>query len=154
MQLLNFREKTITAVLLLTLTGSVSANLGDADDDDLDNPLITQGKSELQNENWDGAVAVFEEALQAISGSADLHNFLGYAYRKSGNLKSAFEHYGKALEINPDHKGALEYLGEAYIQSGDLMSAEQQLTKLKKICSPIPCEELRELQAAIDEAKK
>ena len=154
MHLLNFRAKIITAVLLLTFTGPVSANLGEADDGDLDNPLISQGKAELQNDNWDGAIAVFEEALKANSGSADLHNFLGYAYRKSGNLKSAFEHYSKALEINPDHKGALEYLGEAYIQSGDLMSAEKQLAKLKKICSPIPCEELRELQAAIDEAKK
>jgi Flp pilus assembly protein TadD len=146
--------RTMFVFFLLVFAGTVAANLGDTDDDDLENPMIAQGKSELQNENWAGAIAVFEEALKANSGSADLHNFLGYAYRKSGNLKSAFEHYGKALEINPDHKGALEYLGEAYIQSGDLMSAEQQLTKLKKICSPIPCEELRELQAAIDEAKK
>jgi Flp pilus assembly protein TadD len=151
---LNRNLRSMFVFVLLTLASTAAGNLGDTDDDDLDNPLITQGKSELQNENWSGAIAIFEEALKANSGSADLHNFLGYAYRKSGNLKSAFEHYGKALEINPDHKGALEYLGEAYIQSGDLLSAEQQLTKLKKICSPIPCEELRELQAAIDEVKK
>ena len=146
--------RTMFVFVLLVFAGTAAANLGDTDDDDLENPMIAQGKSELQNENWASAIAIFEEALKAISGSADLHNFLGYAYRKSGKLKSAFEHYGKALEINPDHKGALEYLGEAYIQSGDLMSAEKQLAKLKKICSPIPCEELRELQAAIDEAKK
>ena len=146
--------RTMFVFVLLAFAGTAAANLGDTDDDDLENPMIAQGKSELQNENWASAIAIFEEALKAISGSADLHNFLGYAYRKSGNLKSAFKHYGKALEINPDHKGALEYLGEAYIQSGDLMSAEKQLAKLKKICSPIPCEELRELQAAIDEAKK
>jgi tetratricopeptide (TPR) repeat protein len=128
------------------------ANLGDLDDDDLEHPIVKEGKAALQQENWDGAILLFEEALKDLSGSADVQNFLGYAYRKSGNLNKALEHYGLALEINPDHKGALEYLGEAYITLGDLSNANVQLKRLKRICSPIPCEEVKELELAIKRA--
>jgi tetratricopeptide (TPR) repeat protein len=128
------------------------ANLGDLDDDDLEHPIVKEGKAALQQENWEGAILLFEEALEDLSGSADVQNFLGYAYRKSGNLNKALEHYGLALEINPDHKGALEYLGEAYITLGDLSNANVQLKRLKRICSPIPCEEVKELELAIKRA--
>jgi tetratricopeptide (TPR) repeat protein len=128
------------------------ANLGDLDDDDLEHPIVKEGKAALQQENWEDAILLFEEALKDLSGSADVQNFLGYAYRKSGNLNKALEHYGLALEINPDHKGALEYLGEAYITLGDLSNANVQLKRLKRICSPIPCEEVKELELAIKRA--
>ncbi|MDA0237656.1 MAG: tetratricopeptide repeat protein [Proteobacteria bacterium] len=128
------------------------ANLGDVDESDLDNPIIQKGKAALQEEDWSAAIIIFEQALQDLSGSADLQNFLGYAYRKSGDLAKALNHYELALKINPDHKGALEYLGEAYITLGDLKSAKIQLERLKHLCSPIPCEELKELQQAITHA--
>ena len=130
------------------------ANLGDIDEGDLDNPLIVEGKELLQNEDWTAAIIRFESALDTTPNSADLHNFLGYAYRKSGDLDKAFLHYDKALEINPDHKAAIEYLGEAYIANGDLANAMAQLQKLKRLCSPIPCEELRELEQALENASR
>lgn len=128
------------------------ANLGDIDDDDLEHPIVKEGKTALQQENWEGAILIFEKALEDLSGSADVQNFLGYAYRKSGNLDKALEHYEFALGINPNHKGALEYLGEAYITLGDLNNANVQLQLLKRICSPIPCEEAKELELAIKRA--
>ena len=128
------------------------ANLGNLTDTDLNNPIIEEGKAALQREDWSGAIIIFEQALQDISGSADLQNFLGYAYRKSGNLTQALDHYKIALKINPDHKAALEYLGEAYITLGDLKSAQIQLDRLQHLCSSTPCEELNELQQAMIEA--
>ncbi|MBA4739811.1 MAG: tetratricopeptide repeat protein [Burkholderiales bacterium] len=128
------------------------ANLGDLSDDDLEHSTVAQGKSALQEEDWEGAIIFFEKALKDLSGSADVQNFLGYAYRKSGNLNKALEHYALALDINPDHKGALEYLGEAYITLGDLSNANVQLEHLKRVCSPIPCEEVIELELAIKRA--
>ena len=136
---------------LITLA---QANLGDIEEDELDNPLIVEGKELLQNEDWAAAVTRFESALDTTPNSADLHNFLGYAYRKSGDLDKAFLHYDKALAINPDHKAAIEYLGEAYIAKGDLTNATVQLQKLKRLCSPIPCEELRELEQALENASR
>ncbi|MEK9699909.1 MAG: hypothetical protein VW270_29285, partial [Candidatus Poseidoniales archaeon] len=59
---------------LITLA---QANLGDIDEDDLDNPLIVEGKELLQNEEWTAAITRFESALDTTPNSADLHNFLG-----------------------------------------------------------------------------
>ncbi|MFL2667416.1 MAG: tetratricopeptide repeat protein [Burkholderiales bacterium] len=143
----------IKASIIISLCCNLGyANLGDIDDDDLEHPIVTEGKAALQQENWEGAILLFEEALEDLSGSADVQNFLGYAYRKYGNLDKALEHYGLALDINPDHKGALEYLGEAYIALGELSNANIQLKRLKRICSPIPCEEAIELELAIKRA--
>ena len=127
----------IQLIAIASMTCTLSyANLGEVDDTDLENPMIEKGKAALQQEDWSTAIAAFEQALENLSGSADLQNFLGYAYRKSGDLGKALEHYRMALEINPDHKGALEYLGEAYITLGDLKSAKIQLEQLKHLCSP------------------
>ena len=143
----------LKASVIISLCCNLSyANLGDIDDDDLEHPIVKEGKAALQQENWEGAILLFEKALENLSGSADVQNFLGYAYRKSGNLDKALEHYELALGINPNHKGALEYLGEAYITLGDLNNANVQLQFLQRICSPIPCEEVKELERAIKRA--
>ena len=144
--------KIFLLVTSISFHGASLANLGEVDGAELENPIIAEGKAALQQEDWSTAIAAFEQALENLSTSADLQNFLGYAYRKSGDLSKALEHYRIALEINPDHKGALEYLGEAYITLGDLKSAKIQLERLKHLCSPIPCEELKALQQAITHA--
>ena len=51
---------------------------------------------------------------------ADVYNLLGFSLRKSGDTKTAMTFYQKALEFDPDHKGALEYSGELYVQIGDI----------------------------------
>jgi Flp pilus assembly protein TadD len=86
--------------------------------------------------------------------SADTQNLLGYAHRKSGNLDLAFKHYNAALKLDPAHKPAHEYIGEAYLMSNDVANAEKHLAELKRLCSPFPCEELKELRRAVDEYKK
>jgi hypothetical protein len=57
-------------------------------------------------------------------------------------------HYTKALDINPKHKGALEYMGELYLTLEQPEQAKALLARLTKICT-FGCEEKRELQEAI-----
>ena len=38
----------------------------------------------------------------------------------------AYEHYNKALKLNPNHKGAHEYIGEAYLLDGKPAKAESK----------------------------
>ena len=47
---------------------------------------------------------------------ADLYNYLGFATRKLSNpdYELAESYYLKALDINSNHIGAMEYLGELY----------------------------------------
>lgn len=142
------------AVLTLCLFGSIaSANLGDTDDSATDDPGFVEGKAAIESGDWAKAITVLTKTAEAYPDSADTQNFLGYAYRQSGNLDAAFRHYARALEIDPSHKPTHEYLGEAYLMKNDLKGAEQHLAELAKLCSPIPCEEYKELKRAVDAFK-
>ena len=131
-----------------------SANLGASDDSASDDPGFEEGRAAIEAQNWAKAIEILEKTAEAFPDSADTQNFLGYAYRKSGDLDTALSHYKRALEIDPVHKHAHEYLGEAYLMKDDLAGAQQHLAELAKICTPIPCEEYRELKRAVDEFKK
>ncbi|MGH8596750.1 MAG: tetratricopeptide repeat protein, partial [Gammaproteobacteria bacterium] len=60
----------------------------------------------------------------------------------------------EALKLNPKHKHAHEYIGEAYLLTDNLGKAEQHLAELQKLCTPIPCEEYKELKRAVESYKK
>ena len=107
------------------------------------------GLAALKVDDYPGALPHFLDALKRFPEAASLHNELGYTFRKLRRLDKAFEHYKRALAIDPRHRGAHEYIGEAYLMAGDPASAEKHLEALRSICT-LPCEEMRELQAAID----
>lgn len=145
----------LIAVVSLCLVGSLAlANLGDSDDAATDDPGFAEGKAAIEAQDWTTAIAALTKTAEAYPDSADTQNFLGYAYRQSGNIDAALEHYQRALELDPSHKHAREYLGEAYLMKQDLSGAQEQLAELAKICTPIPCEEYKELKRAIEAYEK
>jgi tetratricopeptide (TPR) repeat protein len=72
----------------------------------------------------------------------------GFGLRKTGDYKQARVYYLKALELDPEHKGALEYLGELYVETGELGKAREHVALLRKLC-PGGCEELSDLEEAL-----
>jgi hypothetical protein len=62
---------------------------------------------------------------------------MGYAYRKLDNYGEACAPYHKALELNPHHRGALEYLGEAYLEMHCVQRATELLARLEVTCGRI-----------------
>lgn len=146
---------SLIAVLCLCMSASTAmANLGSSDDEATESAGFAEGKAAIEAQDWTTAIAALSKTAEEYPDSADTQNFLAYAYRKSGNLEAALEHYQRALEIDPSHKHAHEYLGEAYLMKDDLASAQKQLEVLAKICTPIPCEEYKELKRAIEAYKK
>ena len=114
-------------------------------------PEYSQGVTEIQAQHFPQAIALLESYIARSpehDRDADAHNWLGYAYRKSGDLDSAFLHYDKALAINPRHRGAHEYMGEAYLMTGNLAQAEEHLRALDKLCFT-PCDEYTKLKHAV-----
>ena len=106
------------------------------------------GRLALKAADWAQAVQRLQRAAVRQPDNADLHNDLGYAYRKLRQLDKAFEHYKRALTLDPRHRSAHEYIGEAYLMVGDVASAERHLGELRAICL-LPCEELDDLRKAI-----
>jgi Flp pilus assembly protein TadD len=102
-------------------------------------PDYAAGKRALEQKDWREAARRFGQAALRDPNNADLHNYLGYAYRHLKQLDLAFKHYERALALNPRHRGAHEYLGEAYLVVGDLTSAEKHLAALREICL-LPCQ--------------
>ncbi|MGH8832497.1 MAG: tetratricopeptide repeat protein [Polaromonas sp.] len=107
------------------------------------------GKAALNRKEWVEAAKRFHIAERRHPDSADLQNYLGYSYRNLKQFDRAFMHYDRALVLDPRHRGAHEYIGEAYLLTGNLAGAEEHLVLLREICL-LPCEELADLQKAID----
>ena len=60
--------------------------------------------------------------------------------------------YNKALSLEPNHKGALEYKGELYLKLGDLKNAQKLLEKLNNMCN-FNCKERDSLKKSINQFK-
>lgn len=112
-----------------------------------------QGRTAIDKKDWNGAIGHLKKALAEDRNNADIHSYLGYAYRNSGNWDEGIKYYTSALAINPNHKGANEYLGQAYLNRGNVALAEQQLAKLDKICGQ-SCTEYKTLAVAVADYKK
>ncbi|HKB82602.1 MAG TPA: tetratricopeptide repeat protein [Burkholderiales bacterium] len=153
----NFLKMLITAALAffsLVIPPMAAANMGAEESSESSDPNFLEGKKALEAQDWKKAIGLLSSAVQNTPNNADARNFLGYAYRKTGNYDAAFDQYNEALKLNPSHKSAHEYVGEAYLLTGNLPKAEQHLAELRRICTPIPCEEYKELKRAVDAYKK
>jgi tetratricopeptide (TPR) repeat protein len=141
-------------LILLFACGSAFAEPGDEDADEarLD-PDYANGRRAVEAKDWNTAIRLLSSAALRDTRNAEIQNYLGYAYRNSGELSAAFKHYARALQINPRHRGAHEYLGEAYLMINNVAKAEEHLATLKNICL-IPCDEVGILQGKIAEYRK
>jgi Flp pilus assembly protein TadD len=141
----------LAAVLSTLVIGQ--AAMAAPSDDGADQALLADadhaaGLAALKGGDPAAALPRLQAALKRFPDSANLHNDLGFAYRRTGQLDKSFEHYKRALAIDPRHRSAHEYIGEAYLMAGDLPSAEKHLAALRSICL-LPCEESVDLEKAI-----
>lgn len=111
------------------------------------------GKNAINSSGWETAVESFRKALKADPENADIHNYLGYAYRHLGQMENSFSHYDSALRINPKHRGAHAYVGQAYLLVGKPAKADEHLAILEKIGGK-DCDEYKDLARAIAAYRK
>jgi len=112
-----------------------------------DAPDLTSVRAKIKAKDFKGALAELTPML-ATYQHADVYNLMGYSLRKTGDYKQAYTFYRKALDFDPDHKGALEYLGELYVETGQIEKAKENIVRLQQLC-PSGCEELDDLQRAV-----
>ena len=111
-----------------------------------------KGVALVQQEDYASAIEELDSALAENPEDADTLNYLGYAHRKLGNYQEAEAYYLRALQQEPEHKGANEYLGELYLETDRLELAEERLAVLDDACF-FGCEEYDELKQAIEAYK-
>jgi Flp pilus assembly protein TadD len=117
-----------------------------------DAPDLTSVRAKIKAKDFKAAIVELTPMLETHQ-HADVYNLLGFSLRKTGDAKQAYTFYRKALEFDPEHKGALEYLGELYVETGQIDKARENVALLKKLC-PTGCEELADLEQAIAAAPK
>jgi tetratricopeptide (TPR) repeat protein len=111
-------------------------------------PDFAAGKKALAKSEWMNAITALKFAAVRDPRNADIHNYIGYAYRRLSQLGPAMGHFQQALLLNPRHRGAHEHLGELFLALNEPARANEHLAALKQICL-IPCEEFGSLQQAI-----
>ena len=116
-----------------------------------DAPYLASVRAKIEAKDYKGALAELTPMLETHQ-HADVYSLMGFALRKTGDYKQAYTFYRKALDFDPEHKGALEYLGELYVETGQVDKARENVVLLQKLC-PVGCEELMDLQEAIASAK-
>ena len=115
-------------------------------------PDLTSVRGKIKAKDFKAAIAELTPMLETHQ-HADVYNLMGFSLRKLGDTKQAYTFYRKALDFDPDHKGALEYLGELYVETGQVDKAQENVVHLKKLC-PSGCEELADLEHAIAAAPR
>jgi tetratricopeptide (TPR) repeat protein len=91
---------------------------------------------------------LLKQADRSYANNADINNLLGFSSRNLKQFAASAKYYKKALRINPNHLGALEYQGELFLQTKKVSAAKKNLAKLKKLCGE-NCEEYLDLKKAI-----
>jgi tetratricopeptide (TPR) repeat protein len=141
------RSALFFSALLACASLGVSAALAVDNVTSRDAPDLSSVRAKIKAKDFKGAIAELTPMLET-NQHADVYNLLGFSLRKTGDYKQAYTFYRKALDFDPEHKGALEYLGELYVETGQIDKARENLVLLRKLC-PNGCEELADLEKAV-----
>ena len=129
----------LAAMPLRAVAVDTQTNVGEID--------LTSVRQKVKAKDWKAAIDELKPIIVKVD-NADAYNLYAFSLRNTGDYKQAFTFYGKALDFDPNHKGAREYLGELYVMTDNMPKANEQLAILEKLC-PSGCEELDDLRKAI-----
>ncbi len=139
-----------SALVALTLTASTAFAMGSSDPSPSDD--YKKAVKAVEAKDFAAAEKILVGYVVKKEKDANGWNYLAFSQRNLGKNDEAMTNYNKALEIDPKHKGALEYQGELFLKLGNMDGAKANLAKLEVVCKK-KCEERDVLQAAIERAK-
>lgn len=134
--------------IALDTPGGGGGGGNNSSDSQASGPSMADARADIAAKHWEDAIAKLKLIIADNSSNADAYNLLGYAYRNLGDYKRAQQAYTRALKIDPNHAGALEYQGVLYVKLGEIDKAKANLEKIKGICGT-DCEEYKDLAEAI-----
>ena len=141
-------RKLIFILALLSMSSLSGPIFADGGYDNKKNSPLAPVQTLIEDEKYQDAISELQQLLKESPTDADMLNLLAYSQRKLRRFDEALVNYQKALDIEPEHRGANEYLGELYLQLGQLDKAQERLQVLDKACF-FGCDEFDELEEAI-----
>ena len=145
----------VAAIALFTVLNLITGPALAVGSDDGSSDTVAAGaygraEAAIEVGDFAAALPILTAITTAEPQNADAWNLLGFSARKTGDLEAAAIAYARALTINPDHLGALEYQGEMFLQIGQPEAARANLLLLQDLCGS--CEQAVDLQEAIADA--
>lgn len=107
----------------------------------------------IESKQYQAAIDELKTIVAKDAENADAFNLLGYSNRKLKRYDIAEEYYERALQLEPKHKGAMEYLGELYVETDRMDEAHLMLGRLDDACF-LSCKEYRQLKGVIERKEK
>lgn len=109
---------------------------------------LTRVNSLLAKKDYKAARTALLLLDKEFTNNADINNLLGFSSRKLKDYRASATYYTKALRINPNHLGALEYQGELFVTTNKIAAAKKNLKTLERLCG-LNCTEYKDLKKAI-----
>ena len=152
---MTFRISTLMLTAMLVAGNATYVHAADTPSGPTPSERLSTARKAIDGKDWSKALFELNQAVRDEPRNADIHNLLGFTYRKRANpdLGKAFDHYKTALNLNPKHKGAHEYIGEAYLMDKKPAEAEKHLAQLEALCGNKTCEEYADLAKALADYK-
>ncbi len=91
--------------------------------------VFNLGIAQINNKNWNAAIANFREAVKLNPNYVLAHYFLGNALARTGNFEMAEIHFRNAIQLQPDYAAAYNDLGNTLAAQGN---PEEAMTHYKK----------------------
>lgn len=137
------------ALMLLTVSTSLTAQRPDDQIDPKSIALVQQGRAAQAAGDLDGATDAVEAALTVDPRNRQAFLALAEIARARGLPGKAIRLYREALMLEPNDLAALRGQGEAMVQKGAVEKAKENLAKIRAICGTGACNDATQLAAVI-----
>jgi tetratricopeptide (TPR) repeat protein len=87
--------------------------------------LFEEGQKLVRDQDYNGAIAIYQQAAQIEPKNARIHSGIGYLYAKQGKFPEALASYRQAIAINPNNSDFHYAMGYIKVNLGDINGAKE-----------------------------
>jgi tetratricopeptide (TPR) repeat protein len=114
---------------------------------------LIKAEMQMAGQRYEQAIPAYKEYLKKYPDSVPVHNKLGFAYLKTGQLDAAAEEFKSVLELEPGNCYAILYLGMTYLNRNEFGKAIDIWQTYKNEGKPLIEAEIKRLLTVVQIAE-